>query len=32
LIKKEVAEMFFADCVILTEDCKYFIEEVAKIV
>jgi hypothetical protein len=24
--------MFFADCVILTEDCKYFIEEVAKIV
>ena len=32
LIKKEVAEMFFADCVILTEDSKHFIEEVAKII
>jgi len=30
LIKRECAEMFFADLVILTEDCKYFIEEVAK--
>lgn len=32
LIKKEVAEMFFADLVILTEDSKHFIEEVAKII
>jgi putative ATP-dependent endonuclease of OLD family len=32
LIKKEMAEMFFADLVILTEDCKHFIEEVSKIV
>lgn len=31
LIKKESAEMFFADIVILTEDCKHFVEEVAKI-
>lgn len=30
LIKKEVAEMFFADCVLLTEDCKHYIEETAK--
>ncbi|MDD4530688.1 MAG: hypothetical protein PHO80_04020, partial [Candidatus Gracilibacteria bacterium] len=32
LIKKESAEMFFADCVILTEDCKHFVEEIAKII
>ena len=30
LIRKQHAEMFFADAVILTEDAKYILEEVAK--
>jgi putative ATP-dependent endonuclease of OLD family len=30
LIRKQHAEMFFADYVILTEDAKYFLEEIAK--
>ena len=30
LIKKENAEIFFADAVILVEDLKYFLEELAK--